>query len=167
MVDTSINWRFEISTARSSTTNASTAQVSQNSPLTKIVGCNPGITGGIPQPNIVGLVANLLQGTTGTLSCTVTQNAVTSTQNLNFAVNGGQVTLGGVSFALTDARISDSVLANDVSSGGAAPADSTFAYSAIYSNSAVFSAGRSVTSKSLIVTYGSGGTSYSCLGNRQ
>jgi hypothetical protein len=166
MQDTSINRRLEIATSRSSTTNNSNVQVSQNSPLLKIVACNPGIAGGVPQPNIVGLVSNWLQGTTATLSCTVTANSGSSTQNLNFAVSGGQVTLGPVSFALGASLVSDSAVARDVTFGGAAAPDSSFAYSSIDTNSAIFTVARNVTMKNLQVTYSAGGTSYGCSGNR-
>jgi hypothetical protein len=166
MQDPSINRRLEIATSRSSTTNNSNVQVSQNSPLTKIVACNPGIAGGVPQPNIVGLVANWLQGTTATLSCTVTASSGSGTQNLDFAVAGGQVTLGPVSFALGASLVSDSAVARDVTFGGAAPPDSSFAYSSIDTNSAIFTVARNVTMKNLQVTYSAGGTSYGCSGNR-
>jgi hypothetical protein len=165
--DTSINRVFQISTTRSTTANTSSAQVSQNTPLTKIIGCNPGITGGIPQPNIVGLVANWLQGTTATFSCTVTMGSSSTTQSLNFAVAGGQLTLGSVTLSLaTPTLVADSALANDVTFGGAAPPDSLFAYSAVYSNSTVLSVSRNVTSRSMLVAYSTPTVSYTCLGDR-
>jgi Immunoglobulin I-set domain len=151
--------RFAFSTIRMLSTIFSSVEVSSN-----VVRCDPGLAGGIPQPNILARVSSWLQGTTASLQCNVTAGGSTTTQSLNLGVASGQVTLGAININLAATRISESVAATDVVVSGG---DSMFVYAAEYPDSSTFSVSRFVTSPGIAVQHRTTtGTSYNCNGTR-
>lgn len=96
------------------------------------ISCNPGLAGGIAQPNLVGLVAGWMDGTTASLSCAVTPaGGVASTQTLVVSFAGTQVTLGPRSFNLAAARSVEAVTATDIELG---TVDAVFTHTARYAD---------------------------------
>jgi hypothetical protein len=167
IADSAISRSFGLSSLRSGTLSTSFAEVTNSaSGNGRIVRCEPGIAGGIPQPDLVGLVSGWLENTTAVnLPCTVATAGGTSSQMLNVSVAGGQVTLGTRTFALAAARQADAVTALDLP---LQQVDSLFAYAATYADNSNVSIGRSLVNTLLTLTYrAADGTSYNCSGQRQ
>jgi hypothetical protein len=163
--DGSISRGFAMSDSRSPAGNSSSVEIVTTPVTTRIVRCDPGLTGGFAQPNLTGLVTTWMQGVSSSLQCSVRIGSSTTTQTIPFSVASGQVTLGAFVIALSSARSAEAISSLD---SPVQPPDSLFAYNAQYADNSNLSFSRFVTSPALSVTYIlANGDRYTCSGSRQ
>jgi hypothetical protein len=120
--DSPVARSFALSTVRLLNATNSSVEVNPNN-----VRCDPGVSGGIPQPGILAVVKTWLGGRTASLHCNVTTGGATTAHTKNFAVASAQATLGSLNVNLEVTPQNDAATASDATT---APGDSVFSYSA-------------------------------------
>lgn len=152
--------------SRSPAGSTSSVTISTTPNNVRIARCEPGLSGGFPQANLIGLASTWMQGVTSSMSCSVRAGGSTTTQTVAFSFASGQATLGARVITLSAPRVADAISALDLVL--LPNNDAVFSFNAAFADNSNLSLTRWVVNPALSVTYiAANGDTFSCTGTRQ